>query len=85
MTTIDTFQRLERNSEPNFCRHAATDFCINCLIYELLARRDSRYDVAAIAMFDLRRLAKLRAMSPRELLARVTYESYTLYERQQKF
>jgi len=63
MTSIATFQRLERNSDPTFCEHPPSAFCINCLIYELLARRDSRYDVAGIALVDLRRLARLRALA----------------------
>jgi len=63
MTNIDTRQQLERNSEPTTCGHPAEMFCINCLIHELILRRDSRYDVAVIAMLDLRRLAKLRAIA----------------------
>lgn len=60
MTTQHTHQQLARNSEVLGCPHPAEMFCINCVIYELIMRRDSRYDVAAIAMLDLRRLAKLR-------------------------
>ena len=62
MTTQHTFQQLERNSTAGTrCGHPADSFCINCLIHVLLDHRDFRYDVAAIAMLDLRRLATLRA------------------------
>lgn len=63
MATPNTHQQLARTSESNTCAHPSEMFCINCLVHELMLRRDSRYDIAVVAMLDLRRLAKLRAVA----------------------
>ena len=63
MATPNTHQQLARTSDSNTCPHPSEMFCINCLVHELILRRDSRYDVAVVAMLDLRRLARLRAIA----------------------